>query len=659
LNWLPLVILLLPAAGGALLAGRGWRWPRLVTIVVGPGVIWLAFLGVLYGFLTNVNVDQTYWTWIRSGGFDLPFNLLLDHLSLFMCLVITGVGGLIVTYSVGYMAHEEDASYARFFCYMDVFVFSMLLLVLAGNFVFLIVGWALVGLSSYLLIGFYYWRLSAVLAARKAFVMNVIGDIGMILGTFVVFYQFHSATYQPVFLKLTGGRLCGSCMTPDLPRMTDSPVLELAAFLFLVGAIAKSAQLPLHTWLPDAMEGPTPVSALIHAATMVTAGVYLVGRLHPLYDVTPYAHNAVAVIGAVTALFAATIAIVQVDIKRVLAYSTMSQIGYMFLAVGVGAYSAGFFHLLSHAFFKALLFMSAGNVIHAMDDEQDMRRFGGLWRQLRPTSIAFLIGSLALVGIIPFVGFFSKELVLGAVFSKPDSFSFWLWLVGFGTAILTGFYTGRMWWISFWGAPSAARPVAVPHEAPRVMLFPVLALAVLSSVGGLLQTSALGFGPRLVEDYLDPVVGRIRWAASDLELIVTIATLLLAGAAFLFAYLMYVPRAERRARFLDRMAELAMAHPEPWSARVPRLQALLEHKYYFDELYARVFVRPLDRLARGGDRGVDRTLIDGSLTGVARVLEEGGGSLSLAENGYLRSYVLVFVAGAVIAGLVVLWRAYS
>jgi NADH-quinone oxidoreductase subunit L len=644
LNWLPLVILLLPAAGGALLAGRGWRWPRLYTIIVGPGVIWLAFLGVLYGFFTNVSVDQTYWTWIRSGGFEVPFNLLLDHLSLFMCLVITGVGGLIVTYSVGYMGHEDDAGYARFFCYMDVFVFSMLLLVLAGNFVFLIVGWALVGLSSYLLIGFYYWRLSAVLAARKAFVMNVIGDIGMILGTFVVFYQFHSATYAGVFRAI--------------PR-SDGSGLELAAFLFLVGAIAKSAQLPLHTWLPDAMEGPTPVSALIHAATMVTAGVYLVGRLHPIYDVATYAHNTVAVIGAVTALFAATIAIVQVDIKRVLAYSTMSQIGYMFLAVGVGAYSAAFFHLLSHAFFKALLFMSAGNVIHALDDEQDMRRFGGLWRQLRPTSIAFLIGSLALVGIIPFVGFFSKELVLGSVFSKPDSFSLWLWLVGFGTAILTGFYTGRMWWISFWGAPSATRPVAVPQEAPRVMLIPVLALALLSTVGGLLQTSALGFGTRLVEDYLDPVVGRVRWAASDLELIVTIATLVLAGAAFLIAYLMYVPRAERRARFLDRMAEVAMAHPEPWSARIPRLQALLEHKYYFDQLYDRVFVRPLDRIAHWGDRSVDRTLIDGSLTGVARVLEEGGDSLSLAENGYFRSYVLVFVGGAVVAGFVVLWRAYS
>ena len=646
MNYLPLLILLLPAAGAVLLAGRGWRWPRTLTVLVGPGVVWLSFIAVLYGYWTNVNVDQAYWTWIRSGNFDLPFNLLLDHLSLFMCLVITGVGALIITYAVGYMEHESDASYARFFCYMDVFVFSMLLLVLAGNFVFLIVGWAMVGLSSYLLIGFYYWRRSAVLAARKAFVMNVIGDVGMILGTFIVFFQFHATTYSAVFKAI--------------PK-DDSSLLELAAFLFLVGAIAKSAQLPLHTWLPDAMEGPTPVSALIHAATMVTAGVYLVGRLHPIYDVAPYAHHTVAVIGAVSALFAASIAIVQVDIKRVLAYSTMSQIGYMFLAVGVGAYAAGFFHLLAHALFKALLFMSAGNVIHSMDDEQDMRRYGGLWGQLRRTSWSFLIGSLALVGVIPLVGFFSKEWILGAVFSKTgDPITPWLWLIGFATAILTGFYTGRMWWISFWGRPSETRPVAEPQEAPNVMLVPVLVLAALTVAGGLLQTkTVLYFGTALVEDYLAPVVGGITWPVSDLEWAVTILTVALAVAAFLFAYLMYVPRSERQARFLDRFAELAMEHPQPWSGRAPWLQSLLEHKYYFDEIYDAVFVRALDRIAGWGDRSIDRTVIDGSLTAVAGVIEEAGGSLSLAENGFFRSYVLVFVAGALIAGLIVLWRAYA
>src|SRR3989442_1224954 len=373
---LALLILLFPAAGAILLAGRGWRLPRIFPVLVGPGVVWASFVCVVALFFGKASGDFIYWTWIKSGTFNVPFNLLIDNLSIFMCLVITGVGGLIVSYSVGYMEHEDDPSYARFFCYMDIFIFSMLLLVLAGNFVFLITGWALVGLSSYLLIGFWYQRHSAVVAARKAFVMNVVGDVGMILGTFVVFTQFHAVTYRGVFGHLVSG--CPSNASCYLPNTPDSGMLELAAFLLLVGAVAKSAQIPLHTWLPDAMEGPTPVSALIHAATMVTAGVYLVGRMHPIYDIAVYAHGAVAIVGAVTALFAASIAIVQTDIKRVLAYSTMSQIGYMFLAVGIGAYAAGFFHLLSHAFFKALLFMAAGNVIHAMNDEQDMRKYGGL-----------------------------------------------------------------------------------------------------------------------------------------------------------------------------------------------------------------------------------------------------------------------------------------
>src|SRR5438309_2495936 len=294
---LALLILPLPVAGALLLAGRGWRLPRLFTVIIGPGVVWASFAATLALFFGKASGDFTYWTWIKSGTFEVPFNLLIDNLSIFMCLVITGVGALIVTYSVGYMEREDGPSYARFFCYMDVFIFSMLLLVLAGNFVFLIVGWAMVGLSSYLLIGFWYQRHSAVVAARKAFVMNVIGDVGMILGTFVLFTQFHQITYSGVFALLTPAcpplRECPQNLF--LRHITDSPALELAAFFLLVGAVAKSAQLPLHTWLPDAMEGPTPVSALIHAATMVTAGVYLVGRMHPIYDIAVYAHAAVAI----------------------------------------------------------------------------------------------------------------------------------------------------------------------------------------------------------------------------------------------------------------------------------------------------------------------------------------------------------------------------
>ncbi len=635
-NLVALLILLFPASGAILLAGRGWRLPRVVTVIVGPGVVWASFVTTLVLFSNKVVGDFTYWTWIQSGSFQVPFNLLVDNLSIFMCLVITGVGGLIVTYAVGYMEKEDDPSYARFFTYMDVFVFSMLLLVLAGNFIFLIVGWALVGLSSYFLIGFWYHRRSAVLAARKAFVMNVIGDVGMILGTFVIFVQFHSVTYASVF--------CGGCSANGYgPKLTESPALELAAFLLLVGAIAKSAQLPLHTWLPDAMEGPTPVSALIHAATMVTAGVYLVGRMHPIYDIAVYAHGAVAIVGAVTALFAATIAIVQTDIKRVLAYSTMSQIGYMFLAVGIGAYSAGFFHLLSHAFFKALLFMAAGNVIHAMHDEQDMRKYGGLFRQLPRTSWSFLIGSLSLVGVIPFVGFFSKEQILGAAFSKPDaSLALALWVFGFITALVTGFYTGRMWWMSFAGKPSPQRPVEHPHEAPPVMLVPVLILTLLATIGGFIQTRALGFGPHLVDDFLQAAAGKQSWEGGASEVIATFVTMILASLLFLGAYRIYIQHAWK-----------------PWSAVVPWAQRLLERKYYFDEIYDFVFVRAIDGLARVGMRYVELPIIDGAVEGTGGLTEDAAHSLSLTETGYFRNYVLVFVAGAVVVAVLLLARVSS
>src|SRR5437879_56703 len=639
---LALLILLFPAAGAILLAGRGWRLPRIFTVIVGPGVVWASFVCVLALFAGKAAGDFTYWTWIKSGTFEVPFNLLIDNLSIFMCLVITGVAGLIVSYSVGYMEHEDDPSYARFFCYMDVFIFSMLLLVLAGNFVFLIVGWAMVGLSSYLLIGFWYQRHTAVVAARKAFVMNVIGDVGMILGTFVLFTQFHQITYSGVFRFYS---ICDVCSRANTGRRfgADSHTIDLAAFLLLVGAVAKSAQIPLHTWLPDAMEGPTPVSALIHAATMVTAGVYLVGRMHPIYDIASYAHGAVAIIGAVTALFAASIAIVQTDIKRVLAYSTMSQIGYMFLAVGIGAYTAGFFHLLSHAFFKALLFMAAGSVIHAMHDEQDMRKYGGLFRQLPRTSWSVLLASLSPVGVIPVVAFFSKEQVRGAASSKPDaSLALAVWVFGFITALVTGFYTGRMWWMSFAGKPSPDRPVEHPHEAPAIMLVPVLILALLATIGGFIQTRALGFGPHLVDDFLQAAVGKQAWEGGASEVIATFVTMILAAVLFLAAYRIYIRHAWK-----------------PWSAMVPWAQRVLERKYYFDELYDAVFVRTMDGLARVGLRYIEEPVIDGAVAGTGELAEAGAHNLSLTQTGYFRNYVLVFVAGAVVVAVLILARVSS
>ena len=642
---LALAVLLFPVAGAILLAGRGWRLPRIVTVIVGPGVVWASFAATLVLFFSHANGDFTYWTWIKSGSFEVPFNLLVDNLSKFMCLVIAGVGALIITYSVGYMEHEDDPSYARFFTYMDVFVFSMLLLVMAGNFVFLIVGWAMVGLSSYLLIGFWYQRRSAVLAARKAFVMNVIGDAGMILGAFVIFVMFHSVTFAKVFQEITNPNYCapGAICALAFRIVHDGPGIELAAFLLLVGAITKSAQLPLHTWLPDAMEGPTPVSALIHAATMVTASVYLIGRMHPIYDIATYAHGAVAIIGAVTALFAATIAIVQTDIKRVLAYSTMSQIGYMFLAVGIGAYAAGFFHLLAHAFFKALLFMAAGNVIHALHDEQDMRKYGGLFRQLPRTSWSFLIGSLALVGVIPLVGFFSKEQILGAAFAKPDdSLALAVWVVGAVTALITGFYTGRMWWMAFGGKPSPERPVAVPHEARLVMMVPVLILAALSVVGGFIQARALGIGPSQVSDFLSSSVGQAGWGEAGGAVIVGLATMILATLLFVAAYRWYVARTWT-----------------PWSSRFPWAQRLLERKYYFDEIYDAAIVRPMDRIADIGLRDIEEPVLDGAVAGTGHAAVAGASSLSLTQSGYFRNYVLVFVGGAVVAAVLLLIRASS
>src|SRR5436190_52503 len=628
---LALLILLFPAAGAILLAGRGWRLPRIFTVIIGPGVVWASFVATLALLFAKASGDFTYWTWIKSGTFAVPFNLLIDNLSIFMCLVITGVGGLIVSYSVGYMEHEDDPSYARFFCYMDVFIFSMLLLVLAGNFVFLITGWAMVGLSSYLLIGFWYQRHSAVVAARKAFVMNVIGDVGMILGTFVLFVTYHQATFQGVFGRLNGcPRGVGQqCLLPFTSGDTFN--LELVGFLFLVGAVAKSAQIPLHTSPPDAMHGPTPVSSLIHAATMVTAGVSLVGRMHPIYDVAVYAHGAVAIVGAVTALFAATIAIVQTDIKRVLAYSTMSQIGYMFLAVGIGAYAAGFFHLLAHAFFKALLFMAAGNVIHTMHDEQDMRKYGGLWGQMRPTSVTFLIGCLSLVGVIPFVGFFSKEQILGAAFSGGSTLTYIVWAIGFVTALITGFYTGRMWWLSFWGKPSAQRPVEHPHEAPPVMLIPVAILAVLATIGGLIQTRALGFGPAIVSDFL----GGSR-EETGAAVAIGLLTMVLAALLFWAAYRM-----------------------KPWSAFAPWAQRLLERKYYFDEIYDAAFVRTMDAIASIGYRDVEERLIDRAVVGTGEAAQASAGNLRLTQSGYFRNYVLVFLAGALIAAVLLILRTSS
>src|SRR5881396_3502900 len=473
------VIPALPLLGAAVNGLFGRKWPNNIVSAVGVGSTGLSFLASLeimreFRRLPAEQIPwmRQYFTWITAGNFRAGLDLQVDQLTIVMLMVVTGVGWLIHIYSTGYMAHE--GGYYRFFSYLNLFMFFMLILVMAANYVLLFVGWEGVGLSSYLLIGFYFLRKSAADAGKKAFIVNRIGDFGFMLGMFLLFRTFGSLDFGPVFAK-----------AKDLPpdAMGQFGVLTIASLLLFMGATGKSAQLPLYVWLPDAMEGPTPVSALIHAATMVTAGVYMVARCHPLFLLAPASLETVAVVGAATALFAATIGLAQNDIKRVLAYSTVSQLGYMFMACGVGAFSAGIFHLMTHAFFKALLFLGAGSVIHALSDEQDMRRMGGLAPRIRWTHGTMLVATLAIAGIPPLAGFFSKDEILSRAFATGHS---GVWLVGLVGPALTAFYMFRLYVLAFRG-PSRLSHEAEHHlhESPPSMVIPLVVLAVLSAVGGL------------------------------------------------------------------------------------------------------------------------------------------------------------------------------
>src|ERR1700736_2357029 len=605
----PLVGFLANALFGRLLPRRGVGW-------IGAGSVGLAFvfaLLILAQTLSGQRLDQTYFTWWQSGDFNVPFNLYVDRLSTLMILVITGVGFLIHVYSIGYMA--EDPGYSRFFAYMNLFVSFMLLLGLAGNLVLLIVGWAGVGLSSYLLIGFWFERTSAVLAARKAFVMNTIGDVGMVFAAFLIFLNLRVLDYQDLFSRVH-----------QLPK--GGTVITAICLLLLVGAVAKSAQLPLHTWLPDAMEGPTPVSALIHAATMVTAGVYLVARMHLLYDWAPTAAATVAVIGGVTAFFAATIGTSQVDIKRILAYSTMSQIGYMFLAVGIGAYTAGMFHFMTHAFFKALLFLAAGNVIHAFRDDQDIRHMGNVRAGLPITFWTFLIGTLSISGFPLFAGFFSKDEIIRAALSAPGT-EFWLGVLALITAGLTAYYMFRLFFTAF-GWEWLAHDDRHLHEALPVQTIPIVILA-----GGAVVA---GYIP--VASFLTPVFGRAVEVGTAAFIGLAALSVLVALVGFAVAYLLHAPH-----------PELAVA----WRTRLGPIHALVEHKYYIDELYDRLFVRPGLALARFLNDVVEPRVIDGAVNAVAAAVMVEAQDVRGIQTGRVRSYALVTLGGAVGVLVIVAW----
>jgi NADH-quinone oxidoreductase subunit L len=618
------ICLLAPLAGAFAITVMGDTVGRRTAGWISTLSVFVAFAGAVASFVSLLGKDAeerahltTAWTWLSTGSFDVGMTLLVDPLSVTMMLIVSGVGGLIVLYSVGYMDGDDEER--RYFAYMSIFVFAMLLLVQAGNLLLLLVGWGLVGLASYLLIGFWHERAEAVAAAKKAFVMNAFGDATMALALFVLVWQTQTLAFPEVFAGAEG---------------MSSTALNLVALGLLGGAVAKSAQIPLHTWLPDAMEGPTPVSALIHAATMVTAGVYLVVRAHPLFELAPTIQDLAAGLGAVTLVVAGLVALVQTDIKRVIAYSTMSQIGYMFVAVGLGAYANGMFHLMTHAFFKALLFMAAGLVIHHLAGEQDIRQMGGLRSVMPRTWLAFLIGSLALVGIPPLSGFFSKDSILASALAS-GGYGIVLLAAGVLGTFLTGLYTFRLFFVVFGGERSAlVREHARHHhgEGPATMTLPVAILAVLAAVAGLLQIPDVWhpFGDWLhsvAEPLVEPTVGQ------DLAASAMAVALGVAGIAV--AWLLYGAR--RR--------------------EVPRnaaAQNVLEHKLYFDEAYDAVFYRPAVAISNLWRRGIEEPLIGGSISGVALGARRTGGVLGGAQTGYLRSYALAIAVGAAVVVVVFL-----
>ncbi|HEU5375586.1 MAG TPA: NADH-quinone oxidoreductase subunit L [Ktedonobacteraceae bacterium] len=670
-------VLLLPLLGFILLGLFGKGMPRSAILTIAWGASGLAFLFAAIGFLSMLRTppgaarisDQVLYVWVNSGSvaagvlhnnipLNISFGLLLDPLSATMLMIVTGVGFLIHIYSAGYM--EEDPGFGRFFAYLNFFIFAMVLLVSADNFLFLLVGWALVGLASFLLIGFWFTRRSAVAAARKALVINIIGDFGLMIAIFLIFQNYQTLNYLAssasnslgVFNQVTAGGL-------------STTITTAICLLLFVACAAKSAQLPLYMWLPDAMEGPTPVSALIHAATMVTAGVYLVARANPLFEVSPAALITVAVIGTATALFAATIALAQLDIKRVLAYSTISQLGYMFMAEGAQNYGAGVFHLTTHAYFKALLFLGAGSVIHALGGEQDMRQMGGLRNHLKITYATFLIASLAISGIFPLAGFWSKDEIIGSLLAQAThgggALFYVLWVLALVTTGLTAFYMFRLVFNIFFGDYRGSGPLTHGHgdeeaeeaehhgghgglyaiyESPTIMTVPLLILAVLSVIGGLVGSFAL-FGRASWQpfaDFLSPIFTNPAWTGApvhDITLSIGmewLSTGLSLGIALLgiaVAWLMY---------------GRGFAYNE---SRNP-LYRLVLHKYYIDELCEAVIINPLQWLGRTATSLFEGNLLDGGSRGVASIMRGSSDLLRRLQTGYMRNYALAILFGVVL-----------
>jgi NADH-quinone oxidoreductase subunit L len=626
------LIPLFPAVGFVLNLFFGRRLAKGTVGLIACGAIGLSFLVSLLVFIDLLNlppagrsVEKILYTWILSGEFQAKVGFLIDPLSMVMMMVVSGVSFVIHIYSHGYM--HDDPDYPRYFTYLNLFVFFMLILVSANNFLLLFVGWEGVGLCSYFLIGFWYEKKSAADAGKKAFIVNRIGDYGFLLAIFLIFMTFGTIDFKAVFAA-----------APGKLAMGDGLVTLIALLLFM-GATGKSAQIPLYTWLPDAMEGPTPVSALIHAATMVTAGVYMVARCNLLFLMAPTALLVVAVIGAATAVFAASIGLAQNDIKRVLAYSTISQLGYMFLACGVGAFTAGIFHLMTHAFFKALLFLGAGSVMHAMAGELDMRKMGALKPHLPRTYWTFLIGTLALAGIFPFAGFFSKDEILWQTLNQGGIV---LWALGAGAAFMTATYMFRAVFMTFHGKSRVDHGVAHHlHESPGIMTVPLMILAVLSLIGGFIGFPVIE-GANKFAEFLAPVFAppagfpkahEAAHHAVSFEVAMMAVSLVIAGLGIFLAYRLYI----KNPALPDRLAERYKA---PYDALV--------NKYWVDEIYHWVFVGPLIRLSVFLWRFFDDLIVDGIVNGVAALFRGGSEVFKRLQTGNVQSYAVSILIGIVL-----------
>jgi NADH-quinone oxidoreductase subunit L len=619
LAWL---IPVLPLLGFILIGILNKRLPVSLSGGIASAAVFLSFLLSLGVFMevsneTAVPERLVLFDWITVGDLKIDFSFLLDRLSAIMLLVVTGVGTLIHIYSIGYMHHEPD--HPRFFAYLNLFIFFMLLLVMGSNYIVMFAGWEGVGLCSYLLIGFWFKNNDYSNAAKKAFLMNRIGDLGFLLGVFLIYITFGSVSFKEVFEAAKG---FGS----------NNPAITAICLLLFIGAMGKSAQIPLYTWLPDAMAGPTPVSALIHAATMVTAGIYMVVRSNVLFALAPVASDVVAIIGLATAFFAATIGLKQNDIKKVLAYSTVSQLGYMFVALGVGAYDTALFHVVTHAFFKALLFLGAGSVIHAMSGEQDIRRMGGLKGKLPVTHATFLIGTLAIAGIPPFAGFFSKDEILAATYSSSLPMFTLLSI----TSVLTAVYMFRLYWLVFFGEFRGTEHQRTHlHESPVSMTFPLIVLAVLSTLGGFLGMPEIFHAPHLFSEFLAPVI----WKANAHHASHTFEYILI-GSSVAILVLIYILTKNTYVK--------NQTLPEEDDAIPAGMPRILTNKYYVDELYHAVITKPLDAISAFAYKFIEGGLIDGLVNGTGKALNGFSGLLRYSQTGNIGGYIFSMVIGIIL-----------